>query len=129
MSDDHAAWIAAIREKFRAALIHAAHGADFDWDLYGPDGWPDPAPEADELWPPEGSAWPGPNHPAWPDPPGLDAGYEQIKRYANTQAIADMLMGYDEAFNLPTELWLSPEEAWRLAEKAYDRQQAGAASE
>lgn len=57
----------------------------------------------------------------WPDPPGPDATYEDLKRYITVRATAGYFLAIDEAADWPAELKLSPVEAWALAEETWER--------
>ena len=118
---DHAAWIVSVTAKLRAALGHAAAGEPFEWEQLGPDPQFPLLPESLGLAPSQKFTWPGPVYPGWPEPPGPDATYAEIKRYACIQVIAEAyLQSNEEATDLPEVLRLSPSRAWTLAESVYE---------
>lgn len=64
---------------------------------------------------------PGPMRPGWPAPPGPDATWDEIRRYANLQATADYFMTFDENAvkqGLMRPEWrMTPQQAWKAAEE------------
>lgn len=114
-------WIDTATAKLHAALAHAAAGEPFDWDTLGPDPWPTLIPDDLEDVTGQTFIWPGPVYPEWPEPPGADATFTEIKRYACIQVKAEAYLQTDKADDeLPEILRLPPAQAWALAEHVYD---------
>lgn len=54
--------------------------------------------------------------PEWPGPPGPDAGFDEIKAYAQTMMMADFILSVGaNDVDLPEESRPTPEQAWAMA--------------
>lgn len=54
--------------------------------------------------------------PEWPDPPGVDAGFNKIKAYAQTAMMADFILSAAaNDVDRPEESRPTPEQAWAMA--------------
>lgn len=113
-------WIDTVTAKLRQALAHAAAGEPFDWDKLGPNPWPTLIPDTLELATNRPFTWPGPRYPGWPEPPGADASFAEIKHYACVQVMAEAYLLADVESELPDWARLTSTRAWTLAESVYN---------
>lgn len=113
------AWIDTIAAKLRTALAHAAAGKPFDWEQLGPDPQFPVLPESLELVSSQEFTWPGPVYPDWPQPPGPDATYAEIKHYACIKIMAEAYLQCDQDSDLPEWMRLTSARAWTLAASVY----------